>query len=76
MMRRDQERKDTMFSKWRLIPRLSYVNYAKEYPQSQCWKTWFYIHRFWGGRIINIGILSRALVLDFRRDWLADMLGQ
>lgn len=59
---------------WRLVPRVRYVNYHKEFPQAaDCWKEWFSVNRYWSGRIVHVGIRARALVFDFRRDWIADM---
>lgn len=40
-----------------------------------CFTKWFQIKRYWSGKIIYIAIKHHQLVLDFRRDWVADMTG-
>jgi hypothetical protein len=59
----------------KLIPRIHFINYLKCYPQSAgCWKQWFSVRRYWGGKIILISVRHFAIEFDFRRDWLADMV--
>lgn len=61
--------------RWRLVPKIRFVNYRKEFPNmgSTAFAKWFYAERRWSGRIINIGVKAWAVVLDFRKDWIADM---
>jgi len=61
--------------RWRIIPKIRFVNYRKEFPNmsASCFTEWFYISRSWKGRFISIGIKDRALKLDFRRNWIADL---
>lgn len=63
-------------TKWRLLPRISYVNYRKEYPQAskRCWRAWFSITRYWGDRLIYVSVRGRTLILDFRANWFLEML--
>lgn len=53
-----------------------YVNYKREFPEAanHCWRAWFAVHRYWGGKIINIHVRHHCIVLDFRRDWVRDMI--
>lgn len=62
-------------NKWRKIPVVSFYNMRKLYPNSsnECWSQWFYVARFWNGKIIKIMIRHWCLSFDFRRNWLADM---
>lgn len=46
------------------------------FPTSRCWSRWLYIDRKWSGKIVHIGIRQWALILDFRKDWLAEFLGE
>ena len=63
-------------SKRRWWPRVHYTNYQNKYGPAGGFKRWFYIDRFWYGRIIHIGVRHYAITLDFRGDWLADMAHQ
>ena len=61
-------------TKWRLIPKVSYTNYHKQFPNFKwLWTKWFSIDRFWYGKIIEISVKHRVITLDFRQNWLADM---
>jgi len=61
--------------KKRIIPKIRFINYHKQFPTSTgAFKRLFYINTRWGGDIINIGILHYAVSLDFRKNWLDDML--
>ena len=65
--------------KWRIIPKISYCNFKKEYPNlntDTAFNQWFYAQRFWGGRIIDVGIKYHVLSFDFRKNWIADMMGK
>ena len=37
---------------------------------------WFYFERYWGGKILHFGLKNYVLVVDIRKDWLADMRGE
>ena len=61
--------------KWRIIPKISYINYKKDFPnmENNCFTKWFEVRRAWGGRLIYISVKARTIELDFRKDWLAEM---
>lgn len=59
--------------KWRPIPRVSYTNFRKLYPQSQGFKRWLVAERFWRKRLWVIGIRHHIVKIDWRRDWVRDM---
>ena len=61
--------------KWRLIPKIRFTNYRKEYPNMSinCFKDLFSIQRWWRNRIIDISVKHYTLSFDFRRNWLMDM---
>lgn len=63
--------------KWRIIPRLSFINYKKNFPNmgDDCFNKIFNIHRAWGGRLIYIHIKHFAVELDFRYSWINDLIG-
>jgi hypothetical protein len=65
-------------SKWRVVPKIHFVNFRKEYPNMGrgCFTKWFEVTRYWGGRIININIKSFTIVFDFRRNWVVDMVSE
>lgn len=58
------------------IPKIRYVNWHKEYPQSKgnCWRSWFSFERYWSGQLVYITIKHHSLTLDFRRDWWHDLM--
>lgn len=61
--------------KWRIIPRVSYTNYRKDYGEDAARGfPLFSVRRYWDGRIINVGIRYRVLSFDFRRSWLSDLM--
>lgn len=61
---------------WRWIPRVYYTNYRKRHPNLGVFKSWLWISRFWGDRLINIGVRYHVITLDFRRDWVGDLLSR
>ena len=72
-----RSRLERLVSRWRVIPQIRYVNYHRAYPNTKgtnCWKRWFSVERYWHGRIININVRHHSLILDFNRNWLADMI--
>jgi hypothetical protein len=60
---------------WRLLPRVSYCNYRKEYGEAvhNCFKSWFSFTRYWGGRLWNISVLHHQITFDFRYSWVDDL---
>ena len=64
--------------KWRIIPEIIYINWHKEksYTDYGLWQKWFVVDRYWGGRIIYFTIRYHTVVLDFRRNWIRDMIGE
>jgi len=69
-------RLQTLVSRWRLFPKIEYVDMAKEFPNSAkiCWKKWFSVEKYWMGRLIYIHFKAKTFILDFRRNWLYDMI--
>ena len=62
----------------RIIPSVLFVNFRKKFPMlgENCFQEWFHFNRYWGGKLIYVGCKSRIMILDFRKDWLGDMLNQ
>lgn len=62
--------------KWTLIPKITVGDYAKLYPNIHkgAFRSWFRISRSWGGRIIQITIRTKFISLDFRRNWLKELI--
>lgn len=60
--------------KWRWLPRVSYTNFKKSYPNTRGFTRWVWVSRYWGGRLINVGIRHHVLNFDFRHNWVEDML--
>lgn len=60
--------------RYRLSPKVSYVNYHKLYPQTGAFKKWFVVKRFWSKMLWVVGIRHHFVKLDWRRDWVRDML--
>lgn len=60
---------------WRCLPKVSYVNFRKEFPNmgEQAFKTLFSFKRFWGGKIWTFGILHHQLSFSFVKCPLSDM---
>ena len=50
--------------------KISYVNFKKEFPvvrnRVAVFDKWFYYDKFWGGKIINVGIKHHQITIDFR----------
>lgn len=64
-------------NRWRILPKISYTNWRKQPGvPSFLWKQWFLVKRFWGGRIIYIQVRNHQIELDFRKNWVADMIGE
>jgi len=61
--------------RWR-FPKVSYTNYRKEFPGlgESAFTKWFWLRRYWSGRIWNFGIKHHQISLDFRLSWLDDMV--
>ena len=63
--------------RWRIIPEFRLVDYKAGNP-SACegiFKSWFYVKLFWGGRLVFVGVRHWCLQLDFRRNWISDIIG-
>lgn len=60
--------------RFKLIPKISYVNYRKLYPQTRAFKRWFVAQRAWSGLLWIIGSRHHIVKLDWRRDWVRDIL--
>jgi len=62
----------------RSLPKFTYVSWHKAAPNSSpnCWKRWFSIRRYWGGKLIYVEVRHHSFQFDFRRNWLADFLGE
>ena len=61
--------------KKKLIPKISFTNYHKEFPITKgIWNEWIKINKAWGGSILEIRCKHWQLSLDFRKNWMADML--
>lgn len=60
----------------RAFPKIRFMNYRKEFPVmgDNCFRDWFWIQRLWKNRLIFIHVKHFALVLDFRMDWVGDMV--
>jgi len=43
-------------------------------PSDTAFQRWFYISRFWSGKIIYIGIKHWCISLDFRVNWIRDLI--
>jgi hypothetical protein len=76
MIRSDLALKRRNMKNTRIIPKVSWCNFRKLYPRKldHVFKQWFYCERMWGGKIINIGVRHYQLTLDFRKNWLLDMI--
>ena len=68
--------KRSFLSKWRIFPKISYTNFKKEYSKigDDCFTKWFSVQKYWGGRIIGFSIKHHVVSLDFRKNWLVDMV--
>ena len=63
--------------KWRIIPKVSYVNYRKIYGNSigtKSFDRWLWIGRMRSGRLRYITVKHHSLCFDFRRNWVADLM--
>lgn len=65
-----------IIKRWRFIPKVSFIDYKKSFPNvgNDCFTKLFDIRRAWGGRLVYIHVKARAIELDFRRDWILDMI--
>jgi len=61
--------------KRRVIPRVRFTNFHKKFPISKgIWNEWFMVRRMWMGSIIEIQVRHYQISLDFRKNWMNDML--
>jgi len=60
-------------NRWRILPSISYTNWHNQpnVPR-HLWKQWFKIKRYWSGKLIYIQVRHHQIVLDFRKNWIAD----
>lgn len=67
---------DKTKNKWRIFPKINYTNFRKHFPNSdnRCYDEWFSIHKVWSWRVIGIFIKHHCLTLDFRKNWVKDMI--
>ena len=65
-----------MKKRFRLIPKVGFTNYHKEFPQTigVYWKDWLYFQRNWGGALWNLRVRHFEIEIDFRRCWITDMI--
>ena len=61
---------------WRIIPKIRYIDFDKEFPNHDCFKTLFWFKRYWSGRIWKMGIKAKCIELDFRYSWISDMVNR
>lgn len=55
--------------------KIRFINWHKRFKGSEgLWNKWFKVERFWMGKIIEITVKHYTLVLDFRKNWLKDMV--
>lgn len=68
--------KSSFLSRWRILPILHYTNWKVAQPNAgpDCWKSWLSVSRYWSGKLVYINARHHQLVLDFRRNWVADMI--
>ena len=63
-------------TKWRIFPVISYTNYRRLYGKSTgAFRSWFSVHRRWGGRLIYVSVRHWSVCFDFRKNWLLDLVG-
>lgn len=61
--------------RWRILPSIYFTNYRKTSPNAgNCFKRWFSVTRFWGWKLIYITVKHFQVTLDFRKNWVADMV--
>lgn len=63
-------------TRWCLLPKVRYINRRKHYRNDKCFELFPLIQRFWGGRIISINLFGYGFSIDFRQNWLDDMICQ
>jgi hypothetical protein len=60
--------------------KIRYTNFRKEFPilkmDKKAFSRWFYIERFWSGKLIHIGIKHCMICLDFRGDLFEELTGK
>ena len=62
-------------NRWKL-PKLSYTNYNKEFPESSdgCFNQWLRFHKKWGGKMWFLHVKHHEFLLDFRMSPWADVM--
>jgi len=61
---------------YNLIPKVNYANMKKEFPNTQAWKSWLWFHTAWSGKLVYISVKHHQFCFDFRKSWIADMMGK
>jgi hypothetical protein len=60
--------------------KISYVDFKKEFPvlkgDGQIFNKFFYIKKYWNGKIIVIGFKSHQITFDFRGNFFNEMTGK
>jgi hypothetical protein len=60
--------------------KITYTNFRKEFPvirnDRKAFSKWFYIDRYWSGKLIHIGIRHHMVCLDFRGDLFEELTGK
>lgn len=58
--------------------KISYTNFRKEFPNmgKRNFQSWFFIKRYWKGKLICIVIKHHQITLDFRGDLVKEMTGE
>lgn len=55
--------------------KIHYVNFRRTVPNlGPCFKDWLRVTRYWSGKLIYIHVRHHALVIDLRKNWIADPL--
>jgi len=57
------------------LPKITYTNMKKESPKfAPVYSRWFNINRYWGGRLIQVDVKWHCFVIDFRVDFMKDLI--
>lgn len=60
------------------MPKIKFINYHNKFPwikeSGTAYTRWFSFDRYWMGKIWQITVKHYAISIDFRRNWIADMV--
>lgn len=60
--------------------KISYTNFKKEFPSVRDGKavfnSWLQVNRYWGGKLVTIGVKHHQLTIDFRGDLFEELTGK